>query len=242
MPDYSVLPAAEGGETGRGGGGPNWLLIGGIGVGGLILLMMMAKGGGGGTTAAGTSINAALGSLQEQALNIMGQVGQSRSDILAAGAANTTTITDAIAAAQQQIHDQMAGMDSALSGELDAVNQSIVAGNASNAQGFKTLSDQMADNLTTMINEMTQLTGSTNQQIQSLQANLNAARQQQNQMYAALSGQMQQLSSDQAAALKAVNDNVTHSEQDLYGAIQYVFYQMPNRYTAVWGGTPGQPY
>lgn len=225
---------AEGGAPAK--SGPNWLLIGGLGVGGLIILFMMAKGGGGGgTTAAGTSVNASLGSLQEYVLNLMGQLGQARTDILSSGQTNTTTITDAITAAQQALHDQMQGMDSALSGELDAINQSIVAGNASNAAGFKTLSDQMADSLTTMVNQMNQVSGSTNSQLQQLQANLNAARDQQNQMYAALSGQLQNLTQAQADGLKGVNDAVTHSEQDLYGAIQYLFYQVPDRYKAIWG-------
>jgi len=79
MADSVQLPTAEGGRAS--GGKPNWILLGGLGVGAVILLYMLMKGGGGSktpaATSAGTSINAALGSIQEQNLNIMGQVSQS---------------------------------------------------------------------------------------------------------------------------------------------------------------------
>ena len=72
-------------------------------------------------------------------------------------------------------------------------------------------------------------------QIAQLQANLDAARQQQNQIYNALSGQMANLTSAQATGLQQVNQSVTSAEQSLYSAIQYTFYQIPNRYKAIWG-------
>lgn len=55
----------------------NWFLIaaGGASILGLLALVMKNSSGGG-TTAAGTSINAALGSLQEEQLNTQGQIGQ----------------------------------------------------------------------------------------------------------------------------------------------------------------------
>ena len=88
------LPVAEGGRPGAKGGGVNWVMIGGIaGVGALVLMFMSKNGGAQGTTAAGTSINAALGSIQEQNLNIMGLVGQAEQNLLAQlGAVNENVI------------------------------------------------------------------------------------------------------------------------------------------------------
>jgi hypothetical protein len=71
------LPIAEGGRPGA-KGGSHWLIIGAVaGIGTLAVLLLGNKGGTTGTTAAGTSINAALGSLQEQQLNVLGAVGAS---------------------------------------------------------------------------------------------------------------------------------------------------------------------
>src|SRR5215468_4163001 len=54
---------------------PTWLLIGGAGVGILAIIMLVTKGSGGsGTTAAGASINAALGSIQDENQNLLGTV------------------------------------------------------------------------------------------------------------------------------------------------------------------------
>jgi hypothetical protein len=70
MPDSAQL------DMGGGGGGsskgvPGWVMVVGAiaGVAGLALLL---KGSGSGTTAAGTSINAALGSIQEENMNLLG--------------------------------------------------------------------------------------------------------------------------------------------------------------------------
>lgn len=52
---------------------PQWLMVVGAvaGIAGVVLLLRQG-GGGGGTTAAGTSINAALGSIQEENMNLLG--------------------------------------------------------------------------------------------------------------------------------------------------------------------------
>lgn len=68
MADVSSFEPPSSGDSGV----PPWLLVGGAiaGVLGLILLLTRNSGG---TTAAGSSINAALGSLQEQQLQLAGQ-------------------------------------------------------------------------------------------------------------------------------------------------------------------------
>lgn len=101
------LPVAEGGRPGAKGGGKNWLVIGAIaGVGTLAVLMLQNKGAQG-TTAAGTSINAALGSVQEQNLNIMGLISKSAQDIM----------------------DEVAAGDSLIESQLTDVNGNVLVGN-----------------------------------------------------------------------------------------------------------------
>lgn len=216
-----TMTGAEGGATGT-QHHTNWLLWGGLGAGALVLFVLM-KGGSSssGTTAAGTSINAALGSIQEQVLNVMGQLGQTRSDILTQQQTDTNTIIT-----------QMQGMEGALTGELDAINQTIVAGNNSNAQGFQTLSDQLAQGLTSLSNSI----GANSAQIQQLQANLDAARQQQNQYYNGLSGQLANLSAAQAAGLQGVNNAVIAAEKALYTQLVGIEYQNYGTATAVTAG------
>jgi len=70
MADDAMFPGPKGK-----GGIPTWLLIGGAGVGILAIIMLVTKGSGGsGTTAAGASINAALGSIQDENQNLLGTV------------------------------------------------------------------------------------------------------------------------------------------------------------------------
>lgn len=71
MPDASQLDlgAPPGGSKGI----PQWIMVVGAvaGIVGVVILLK-GSGGGGGTTAAGTSINAALGSIQEENMNLLG--------------------------------------------------------------------------------------------------------------------------------------------------------------------------
>lgn len=72
MPDASQLDLGP--PSGGGGKGiPQWIMVVGAvaGIVGVVLLLKNS-GGGGGTTAAGTSINAALGSIQEENMNLLG--------------------------------------------------------------------------------------------------------------------------------------------------------------------------
>lgn len=70
MPDTSTLEM-PGGSSG-GGGIPQWVMVVGAVAGIAGLLLLLKNQGGGGTVAAGTSINAALGSIQEENMNLLG--------------------------------------------------------------------------------------------------------------------------------------------------------------------------
>jgi hypothetical protein len=92
----SSMPVAEGGRA-RGNTKPNWLLLGGLGVGAVILILMFTRGSGstdteGKTTAAGTSINAALGDIQFENMQIQGHIGETEQRLRQQMDANTNSI------------------------------------------------------------------------------------------------------------------------------------------------------
>jgi hypothetical protein len=70
MPDTAQLEMP--GSDGGGGSSHNWIVIVGAIAGVVGLVLLLKNQGGGGTTAAGTSINAALGSIQEENMNLLG--------------------------------------------------------------------------------------------------------------------------------------------------------------------------
>lgn len=113
MPDTAQL------DMGGGGGGehkgvPGWVMIVGA-VAGVAGLALLVKGGGSGTTAAGTSINAALGSIQEENMNLLG-----------------TTQAGFMQTSQQ------------LSSGFGGVNQAIAADAAQNQANFAALTGQIS--------------------------------------------------------------------------------------------------
>lgn len=115
-----TMPVAEGGQTKS---GPNWLMIGGAAAG-IIGLILILKSGSSSTTAAGTSINAALGSIQEQNMNLLGQ--QSKDTAAISG--------------------QISDMEKTLQDELNALNGNVII----SSQATQTLQQafwarQMAD-------------------------------------------------------------------------------------------------
>src|SRR5215471_1375024 len=121
MPDSTSLPLAEGGR--QRSSGPNWLLIGGVGVVGVVLVLFVAgKGSQGttGTTSGMTSINAALGSIQEENLNTIGLVGKSRQDIL-----------DALASGNAQIMQDAQTHENNINGELQTISDNVILGRSS---------------------------------------------------------------------------------------------------------------
>lgn len=132
------LPVAEGGRGGGGkSGGSHWLVIGAIaGVGTLAVLLLQRGGGGteGKTTAAGTSINAALGSIQEQNLNLMGQLGASTNLLSTQADQYNQSTLAALSGMQNALSDQMTGIDTHigdvdanLSGQLHDINGNVIS-------------------------------------------------------------------------------------------------------------------
>lgn len=123
MPEYTTLDAPDTGFK-----FPPWLMIGG-GITAFAAVIYFVSKGGGSTTAAGTSINAALGSIQEQNLNLLGNVQRGNQATEQGFQALTTliqnqgvTLTQTIQTQTDLINQNMnsnnAGVLSAISGAL----------------------------------------------------------------------------------------------------------------------------
>jgi hypothetical protein len=138
------LPVAEGGRPGSKDGGSHWMVIGAVaGVG--VLAVMLLKGAGGGatgTTAAGTSINAALGSIQEQNMNVLGAVGAADQHLTQ----QLSNVNDNMIAGQQLTVDQTRALyiGQNLMAARVLQQQAGMAGNQADAQSW-------TDYLNTMI-------------------------------------------------------------------------------------------
>lgn len=137
------MPQAGGGSKGV----PSWVMVVGAvaGVAGLVLLLKNSGGGGGGTVAAGTSINAALGSIQEENMNLLGttqagfmQTGQQ----LASGFSGLSQQETANNAA---ITSGFTNMGSALTG----ISSQVQGYQQSNAASFQNINTLLA-NLSTL--------------------------------------------------------------------------------------------
>jgi hypothetical protein len=119
MADDAVFPGPE-----KKGGIPTWLIIGGVGVGALALVMVVSKNtGSGGTTAAGASINAGLGSLQEEQMNLLGSLQSGQLQNNANFAAVGGQITDTQNAILGAISAQGTTTGSQIQNAIDTVNQ-----------------------------------------------------------------------------------------------------------------------
>lgn len=251
----ATMPVAEGGGQKS---GPNWLLIGGAGASVVALILIMSKssqGSGGGTTAAGVSINAALGSIQEQIMNVLGQQGQDTATIttqMGAGFTDlgnqmgsgfdslsnqlTTVYTGlgqqigALSAAQQHMLDAEAG----LSTQLSAVNSGVIA----NGQAITGLNSSLKTYFDALGNQMTAGQQQENQYYQQLQgsignvANMTASNQ------AALLAELGQLAGDvQKISVPQQFQGIDISKYN------YIWYQPigANQYqAAMWKVTNGQ--
>lgn len=132
----------------------NWFLIAAGGASILGLIAFLSKNQSGGTTAAGTSINAALGSLQEEQLNTQGQVGQLQQSLglnpnetltghLDANQASTMAGISTLAANQNQgfgdLSSMVQGDVTGLQQQIGGVSQQNFDTQKAQAGGFATL-------------------------------------------------------------------------------------------------------
>lgn len=238
MPDSASLEM-PGGQTAS-KGIPQWVMIVGsvAGVVGLILLLK-GSGGGGGTTAAGTSINAALGSIQEENMNLLG--------VTQAGFMQTG---QQIASTSQQTQTQ--------------IDQGFTQTNAALTSGFLNTQNQLGDLGTQMGAGFNQTYGLLGNLEHDISQQITAFSTQTQNNFNATNGLIQSGQASQAQIDQA-NMNLLQSIQDdvksgLVGQSQangllntiisgqvYTFYSMPNRYNLyypiqgnTWGwGTPG---
>jgi hypothetical protein len=108
------------------GGLPKWMLWGGAAASilGLVVFLSKQQSGVGSTVAAGTSINAALGSLQEQLLQTQGEIGTTAAQQNTNLAAVSTQIQSDAAGTQQAIqaatNENMANFTAILAGGGDS--------------------------------------------------------------------------------------------------------------------------
>lgn len=217
MPEQ--LPVAEGGRGGGGGGGiltNKWVIIGGVaGVGTLIILMSK---GGGSSTAAGTSINAALGSIQEQNLNIMGQVGagvaalsSQATDYHKSELAAMSGMQDAITAQITGLDGHLTSLEGDLSNQINDVNSNVIA----NGQSVTALGTKLDKYYVDLINA-----GATNTQ---------AIQMTQKTYWEAAMATLAKLQATMGGTQADINA--------IGRFLNWQFYQIPNRYAAY---IPGQ--
>lgn len=135
------LPVAEGGRPGGGGGGlsSHWLAIGAIAGVGTLMILLLKNQGTSGTTAAGTSINAALGSIQEQQLNTMGLISQASTEELTAMSGMQDSLTKQIT----DVDGHISTLGASLTSELDQINSGVIANGQSVTQAQNTLAGMM---------------------------------------------------------------------------------------------------
>jgi hypothetical protein len=262
------VPVAEGGRPSGGGGlSSHWMLIGGIAGVGVLAVLLMKGSSSSGTTAAGTSINAALGSIQEQNLNLMGQLGastaalsQQATDFNNSELAATTGMQTALSSQIAAVDGDVTSGDSALSTQLGDVNNNVVA-NGQAVAGLGTNLTQYYNNLMTagasgqatttnwlqqLANMLTGVSGQVSGvsgQVAGSQSNIATWLSQVASQITGVSGQVAGVSNQVTGVNNAVTgvanqDSTTQSDLSALGNfLSWEFYQLPNRYAAY---IPGQ--
>jgi hypothetical protein len=206
MPDTAQLDM--GGQGGGGKGIPGWVMIAGA-VAGIAGLALLLKGsGGGGTTAAGTSINAALGSIQEENMNLLGttQAGfMQTSQQLSSGFGGVTQgLTDAEAANQARY--------GAISSQIDSVNTNL------------------SHSLAALSSQMTGFSSDTQSQFASLHDLVASGQASQDQVNSATNSLLQSIQGDVRTGIATTNSG-NAAINNLANFSFWQFYQLPNRYT-----------
>jgi len=112
------------------------MVIGAVaGVVGLVLLLK--NSGGNGTVAAGTSINAALGSIQEENMNLLGTTQAGFMQTSQQMAANQAATSQAITDTQNMMTSGFAAQAQQIAGGFSGVQQQLTAGFGQTQQGFQ---------------------------------------------------------------------------------------------------------
>jgi hypothetical protein len=164
MPDTSELELS--GTSGGGSKIPSGVMLIGAVAGIVGLVLLLRNSGGGGTTAAGTSINAALGSIQEENMNLLGttqagfmqtsqqiagigaqdmanytqlsgQIGQSFSDLNSQEASNFANTNAAIDSGFTTLGGQLSG----LGGQLSGISSQVQGYQGQNTASFQHIND-----------------------------------------------------------------------------------------------------
>jgi hypothetical protein len=219
MPDTAELDL--GASPSGGSGIPSWVMIAGA-VAGVVGLLLLLKGqNSGGTTAAGTSINAALGSIQEENMNLLGttQAGFMQTNQgLTTGFLNT--------------------------------QQSFGALGTQVGQGFTNTNGLIGHLEEDITSQLTAFSGQSQTNYANLSALVSSGQASQAQMNASQTALIQSIQQDVASglvgqqqanqALSSIESQVggTQSDVDAIGRfLGWQFYQLPNRYTPF---IPGQ--
>lgn len=196
------------------------MIIGAIaGVVGLILLLKNS-GGGGGTTAAGTSINAALGSIQEENMNLLG--------VTQAGFMQTN---QGLTTGFMNTQSQIGGLGTQIGAGFTNTNGILATMEHDLSAQMTAFSDQTNTNYTNLMG---------------LVASGQASQDQINQQHTALLQSIQQDVSAGLVGQQQANSMLANVDQNVHGMQNFLgweFYQIPNRYAAYipWQG-PGSGY
>jgi len=263
----------------KGKGPPTWLIVGGVGVGAIALVMLLSKGSNsGGTTAAGTSINAALGSLQEESQNMLGtiQAGQLQNNAnfssLGGQLADTqASILSAIADQGTQTGQQIQGAIDNINQNTNTQNQSVMSAIADALQKVLTGQGQITSTVQSESQAIQQQVGGVGSNVAATQQQiidgLGSVQNMESQILQTIQPQLDQLfhlnqtlltqTGQDAANTQAqintigkqivdtINQQAGYNQQNfetinaglqsIQSDIIYSFYQMPNRYKAIWG-------
>jgi Mg2+ and Co2+ transporter CorA len=219
------------------------MLVGGAVVGVLGVVALISKGSSttGSTTAAGSSINAALGSLQEEQMNLLGNVQAGALQNTANFAATSGQISDSTNQILGAITSQGTATQDQITGAINTINANT---NSSNQGMMSVLTDYL-----------NRLLGS-QQDVLSAVNSVNSNVTQVGQAVGTVSGQVAGVSSQVATNAQQTQNGITAMLQSILGLSQQVnavgqtasqtqaftdaigrflgweFYQIPNRYAA----------
>lgn len=221
MPDTAELEMP--GSSGS-GGVPSWLVVVGAVAGVVGLVVLLKGGGGGGTTAAGTSINAALGSIQEENMNLLG--------VTQAGFMQTNQmIKDTSQQTQTQIDQGFVQEAQALtSGFLNTQNQ-IGALGTQQAAGFTGIQGLIGTLEGDITSQLSAFSGTTQNNFNNMNALITGGQASQAEVNAAEQSLLGSIQSDVQQGL--VGQQQANQMLNQTGAfLGWEFYQLPNRYSA----------